>query len=170
MRELIEQYKEKGYTPIQNSPSGLGSELMRNHVGDRVVKFAQDPAYDVFVEYAIASSRPQYPTFYAHTKPAGEFEDRSNAAYTVTEMEHLSPLTAQEAIDVERWVSALFAALKNRADPMQVPDPFGLSATLLDLVDVATQCKVNLDVQKPDNYMARVTKQGRQIVFVDPFN
>lgn len=170
MYNHIKQYKQLGYQPISENCSGIGSEVLWNPAQGRVVKFGQDPAYDVFVTHASSFPSPQFPCFYLHQLPAGPFAVGSNIPYTVTEMEHLSPLTVSEEALVINWINAIFSALKGGMGPNQVPDPFDLTKTFMDLSRVARQNGVGLDVLKPSNYMVRATHNGRQIVFTDPYN
>jgi len=170
VHDHIQQYKLKGYQPIANNTSGIGAEVLFNASLDRIVKFGQDPAYDIFVVHAMASGTKEFPKLLFHDKPAGPFVVGSNDPYTVTEMEHLSPLTSQEAKDVIAWFSAVIEARRTGQSPHKVPDPFGLTSAYLALEAVAIRTGVGLDLQKSTNYMARVTASGREIVFTDPYN
>jgi len=171
LRDCVNEYAQNGYTPIAHNQSGIGSEVLKSPSGDRIVKIGQDQAYDVFVSHAWVSPRREFPTFYRHDKPAGEFAADSNEAFTVTEIEPLSELTVAETQKLATWISSYVIARQTGTNPADIPDPLGLMDALLDLGAVALRAGVNLDVLKTSNYLARVVSDSeRQIVFADPFN
>jgi len=170
MQACIEKYKEAGYQRISGNSSRIGSEVLEHPTSRRVAKFGQDPAYDVFVSQVIAIPSEHFPCFYRHEKPNGPFSAQSNSAYTLTEIEFLVPLTSDEASGVMAWIEAIFDALRRQLDPSQVSDPYGLTEDFLRLRTIASNHNVNIDLLKPENYMARDVPSGRKIVFSDPYN
>ncbi|KAB0659949.1 hypothetical protein [Burkholderia diffusa] len=170
MNNHIQQYIQNGYQYVSNNASAIGATVLVSQTGDRIVKFGQDSAYDVFVTHALHFPSSKFPVFYCHSKPAGAFNAASNKPYTVTEMERLDPLTQVEATTVMTWVRAVFAAWQNSTNISLVPDPYNLTSTLIQLRGVALANLVGLDVLKPANYMARISQCQREIVFIDPLN
>ncbi|MRS98740.1 hypothetical protein GJQ57_08730 [Ralstonia pickettii] len=103
MQKHIDSYKKKGFVPVAVNGSGIGAEVYIDHGQNKVVKFGQDSAYDVFVRYALSAPCPDFPCFFHHDTPAGPFRINSNEPYTVTEMEVLEPLTAHESHALVAW-------------------------------------------------------------------
>ena len=170
MQSHIASYKQQGYQPISTNNSCIGAEVLFHSELNKVVKFGQDCAYDVFVKHAMAFPSPAFPRFFHHDTPAGPFATNSNKPYTVTEMEHLSELTVEEGTALLNWFGEMISAFKNGSDPNAIADPFQLTPTLLELKKVAVGASVGLDMQKTTNYMARNLNGRREIVITDPFN
>lgn len=170
MRNHIESYKSQGYQPILVNASCIGAEVLVHPGLNRVVKFGQDRAYDVFVRYAQTFPSPAFPDFYHHETPAGPFTASSNEPYTVTEMECLVAVTTAEGEALLGWVQDVIAALRDGSDPHAISDPFQLTQALLELWKVAIGAGVGFDMLKSSNYMARNVGGRREIVITDPFN
>ena len=60
--EEITRYQSLGYT-VMKTKSRIGSTLLINWECQTVVKFSQDPAYDIFVDFAINSKAIYFPIF-----------------------------------------------------------------------------------------------------------
>lgn len=166
----IARYKKVGYQATPTNNSMLGAEVFFHPVHNKVVKFGQDPAYDLFVKHAIASPSSAFPEFFLHDTPAGPFTPSSNAPYTVTEMEfllELTPVEGQQAVD---WFQQVIGAMKNAGHPHSVADPFNLTNALVDLCTAASSANLCIDLGKSSNFMVRSRNGRRVVVITDPFN
>jgi hypothetical protein len=166
MQEEIAEYEALGFHEIKIE-TGIGSRVLVNERKRRAVKFSQAPAYDQFVDVARGSKLTCFPRiflFERRVKPALS----GQASYSVIEMELLRKLNAGEQEQVTRWVADVIGA-KQRGDKPP-PDPLRLGKGLSLLQTEATPRKVQLDIIKISNYLARDRLCGTRIVFSDPFD
>ncbi|MCD0495542.1 hypothetical protein LP085_01635 [Achromobacter sp. MY14] len=169
MQDQIDKYRAHSFREIETD-SGVGSRVFVNKELGRAVKFNQDPAYDKFAEFARSNPQPALPVIHVHTKPLGEFKSLSNDQYTVTELELLAVLSAEEQQLVEDWVKAEFASLRSEMQPAGFQDdPYDLRLTFNSLRTEAARVGVHLDVLKGSNFMKRGTDGELRVVFIDPF-
>ena len=142
-----------------------------NEVEKKVVKINQDPAYDQFITLVKTRQDKCFPKILSHDRPKGDFVSGNNVAYSVTEMEQLYPLSPTEQQSLQAWLSEACLLLGDRkAIGASLDDPFEIKGGLCALYEYVVANKINLDVLKISNFMARVDGNVREIVITDPFN
>jgi len=156
--------------------SATGARIFFHKGRQQIAKVAHDPAYDVFVKWALEYVELRVPRFYEHKS----FGDPYGADYiTFTRMERLYELTAVEGQTYCDWYERIINRARNGealAD-MTDDDPFGLLSTFVALHRLAVQSTAQpgtfvrgFDLSKPTNLMARILDGERTLVYSDPLN
>lgn len=156
--------------------SATGARIFFHKERQHIAKVAHDPAYDVFVKWALEHVDLRVPLFHEH-KLSG---DPGEANYvTFTRMERLYELTAVEGQTYCAWYERIINRARNGEEliDMADDDPFGLLSTFVGLHRLAVQSAAQpgtfvrgFDLGKPTNLMARIIDGKRTLVYSDPLN
>lgn len=170
-----QQFRDKGYTDILNNGSRQGAIVLVNPAADRIIKFGEDYAYEVFMDFVKATGPDKrLPIIYHYETPNGSLwpnRSSSNGRYTLTIMEALEELNAEEAEVFDKWFADFSKAVitKTPAPLSSFPDPLGISDIYSNLWDTARPLGIGIE-QKAASCMVRVSNSIRQIVLTDPLH
>lgn len=163
--DVLSHYGKQGFIDI-DAATGTGSTILVNRGASRVVKINYDDAYDVFVGYVKTSPNEHFVEIYSHEHYVGI----DDIKFSVVEMELLSPLLPEEQECVEEWVNHVLETAGDDSLLALLPDGLGINEAFKEVLEVAREKIVNLDILKLNNYMIRRHPSGDKYVFIDPFN
>lgn len=185
MQDVLNELRSEGFVEIETggvTTSGVmnkscsAAQIYFSHARNQVAKVAHDPAYSVFVKWAMANSTKRVPKFIHHEE--GGNPDTYDY-FTYTRMERLEELTPVEQQNYRAWYDRIIARVIGGEDLqlIQDDDPFGLISTFRELWAIAADPTISannmirgIDLGKSENLMARLAGQGRSLLYTDPYN
>lgn len=157
--QIITQYTSKGFQHATLVPGNTGSTILINKTTKVAVKINYDTAFNAFAYYASTHTSPHLPSIYGHFK----FGTLPNyGAYTVTEMELLTPLNTTQTHQAQLWADSANQSIVNK-EP--IPAFNGLEHACTILQSQMTNGNISTDLQykhigldlKAENIMIRST-------------